>query len=662
MGKIVPKWNLFNILSVWKVSDPDPNHGGNPLSNKRSLALRLATMALAATLGASAVPASPTPNPPAPAGKPVAKAAPSAAPAPAAAASWIARSNENAQIPLKVLAKFNPEGAGQLGVEGLDREIIDLKPELTVRFRKAVDEAERVLQEKMKTEKEPAVRQDLEILIDSADDAAKGIELTQKYMLPYISVSQITYQGIRSLLDDQVEASRRPAALVRLKRYAGMEPGYTPLTQLAMDRTRERLTVSGLMGPVKAEVERDLGDEQTYVKEIGEMFQKYKIAGYEDAYGKLKQQLADYEQFIRKEILPRAREDFRQPPELYAFSLKQFGIDMPVDEMVSRAKVSFMEIRNEMRALAPLVAQQEKIQASSYQEVLRELKKKQLFGDAILAHYQERIKQLEEIIRREKTVTLPNREMKVRVASEAEAAAVPAPNMRPPRLLGNTGEMGEFILPLNIPGKEGKMNVDDFTYEAASWTLTVHEGRPGHELQFASVIEKGVSIPRALFAFNSVNVEGWALYMEAEMKPYMPLSGQLVSLESRLLRAARAFLDPGLQRGVITQEEAMRILREEVGESEAMATQEVQRYTFRAPGQAPSYFVGYSRLMEVREDVERALGGKLDVQKYHDFILAQGLIPPKLLRKSLMEEFVPAQKASMGMGTASAASAAASGR
>ena len=73
----------------------------------------------------------------------------------------------------------------------------------------------------------------------------------------------------------------------------------------------------------------------------------------------------------------------------------------------------------------------------------------------------------------------------------------------------------------------------------------MHEGRPGHELQFASIVEKGVSTGAVAFAFNSVNVEGWALYQEAEMKPYLPLEGQLISLQHRLLRAARAFLDPG---------------------------------------------------------------------------------------------------------------------
>jgi uncharacterized protein (DUF885 family) len=231
--------------------------------------------------------------------------------------------------------------------------------------------------------------------------------------------------------------------------------------------------------------------------------------------------------------------------------------------------------------------------------------------------------------------------MRIRLASEAESAAIPAPNMRPPRLLGNTGEMGEFVLPLRIPSESGEdVAFDDFTFEAASWTLTVHEGRPGHELQFAAIVEKGVSTARVLFAFNSVNVEGWALYQEAEMKPYLPLEGQLASLQHRLLRAARAFVDPGLQLGQLDRDEVFRVLEHEVVLSHGMALQEVQRYTFLAPAQATAYFCGYQRLMELRTDAERLLADGFDRRAYHDFILSQGLLPPALLRQAVMNEFV----------------------
>ncbi|HET9209854.1 MAG TPA: DUF885 family protein, partial [Thermoanaerobaculia bacterium] len=104
------------------------------------------------------------------------------------------------------------------------------------------------------------------------------------------------------------------------------------------------------------------------------------------------------------------------------------------------------------------------------------------------------------------------------------------------------------------------------------------------------------------------------------------------------------FLDPGLQAGTITREEAMRILREEVVQSEGMALQEVQRYTFRGPGQATSYFLGYLRLMELRAETERILGPKFDRLAFHDFILAQGVLPPALLRQAVYEDFIPRMK------------------
>ncbi len=561
------------------------------------------------------------------------------------AETWVERSDANSQILIDVLARQSPEGAGQLGVPGLDEEIFDLKPGFVERSREEIKKAADTLRQRLAAEKDPKVRQDLEILILATDDQLEGSRLGEKYNLPYFDISSTVFQGLRALLDDQVEESRRPAALVRLRKYTGVEPGYTPMSVLAEQFIRSRMNRPGLIGPFKDEIEKDLQNTETYLKGIEELFKKHKIAGYEQPYAKLREQAKAYEAFVRKEIVPKARTDFRQPAELYAYSLRTLGVDMPVEELVSRAQVSFREIQNEMQALAQMVAKERGMQVTDYRDVLRELKKTQITGEAILPLYQQRIKDMERIIREQGIVSLPERPMKVRLASEAESAATPAPNMRPPRLIGNTGEMGEFVLPLRIPGKQGEANLtlDDFTYDALSWALTAHEGRPGHELQFASLVEKGVSRARIIFSFNSVNVEGWALYAEAEVKPYMPLDAQLAALQSRLMRAARAYLDPGLQSGRITREEATRILREEVGLSEGMALQEVERYTFRSPGQATSYFCGYTRLMELRTEAERALGPKFNRQKYHDFILAQGMLPPALLKKAVMEEFVPAQ-------------------
>jgi uncharacterized protein (DUF885 family) len=218
--------------------------------------------------------------------------------------------------------------------------------------------------------------------------------------------------------------------------------------------------------------------------------------------------------------------------------------------------------------------------------------------------------------------------------------------MVPPPFLHNTGQKGEFVLPLNVPSASGgeAEKYDDFTFDAVAWTMTAHEARPGHELQFDSMLEHGVSLARALYAFNSTNVEGWGLYSEWVMEPYEPVDGRLITLQLRLLRDARAFLDSELQSGKMTQAAAYKVLENDVVLSHAFATEEVERFTYRSPGQANSYFYGYTKLLELRKDTEAALGPKFDQKRFHDFLLAQGLLPPDLMRKAVMEQFVPEQK------------------
>jgi uncharacterized protein (DUF885 family) len=130
------------------------------------------------------------------------------------------------------------------------------------------------------------------------------------------------------------------------------------------------------------------------------------------------------------------------------------------------------------------------------------------------------------------------------------------------------------------------------------------------------------------------------------MRPYLTPGAQLAVLEARLQRSARAFLDPMLNLGMMKPEEAKHFLMEVVVLSEPLAKEEIDRYTFTAPGQATSYFFGYSKLQALRAKTELALGQKFHPQSYHDFIVAQGLLPPELLEKAVIEGYVkPLQSA-----------------
>lgn len=567
--------------------------------------------------------------------------------APARAAQtpdWIKRSNDDAQPLLKVLGDFAPEFAARTGVKGYDDKITALPLDANERFRKAMGGAREALQARLAEEKDPQVQQDLKIMIQAATLQIDSNLINEKYLLPYTNVGQTIFFGEFNLLQDQVDAKRRPNALTRLKRYTGLEKGYTPITNQAKAQFEAVMGNKNLLGPVKAQVEQDLANTPSYVDGIRKLYAKYKIGGADKALDAFAAQLKDYDDWVKATVMPRARDDFKLPPDLYADNLKNVGLDIAPDELIAKAELAYAEIRNEMRAIAPLVAKEHNLSVTDYRDVIRALKKEQMPRDKIEPTYHDVIGKIEDIIRREHVVTLPERAMLMRVASEAETAAQPAPHMDPPPLIGNKGERGTFVLTLGNPTTGGNAeSYDDFNHPYATWTLTAHEGRPGHELQFSAMVERGVSLARSLFAFNSVNVEGWALYSEAEMKPFEPLDGQLFALQARLQRAARAILDPMLNLGRISKERANEVLTDEVVLSPAYARQEIDRYTFRAPGQATSYFYGYTKLMELRSETEVRLGKKFDRQAFNDFVIGQGLLPPALLREAVETMFIPSQ-------------------
>jgi uncharacterized protein (DUF885 family) len=558
-------------------------------------------------------------------------------PAPAADRAWIERSNQNAQLLLQIQAQFQPEAAARQGIAGLDDRISDFAPGHVQRQREAIRKVQAELEQRLAAEKDPLVAQDLQILVDAARRQIKGSELREKLSVPYYNLPQLVFGSTRALLDPQIAAERRPAALVRLRKYLGLEGGQPSLVQLAEAETRKGLQ-DGLLAPARLEVENELDTAAPVLAGIDKLFQEFKIAGAEPALAEMHQQLEAYLQFVRNEVLPKARDDFRLPPELYAFNLLQVGVDIPADELARRAHKAFVEIQAEMQKTAQQIAQQRGLASPDYHDVIKELKKAQIPDDQVLGFYQHRLGELEDIIRAKRLVTLPGRPARIRLGTPAENAQQPAPHMIAPRLIGNTGEQGEFVLPLSVPGKTAQ-KYDDFNSDAAAWTLTAHEARPGHELQFSRMVETGVSLARAIFAFNSVNVEGWGLYAEAIALPYMPLDGQLISLQLRLQRAARAFLDPELQiPGKWTPQAAREFLQKEVGLSPAFATEEVDRFTFRMPAQATAYFYGYTKLLELRDAAQKQLGERFDPIKFHDLILSQGLLPPDLMRKAILTE------------------------
>jgi hypothetical protein len=534
---------------------------------------------------------------------------------------WAKRSNENTNLLTEA------ETAPKCSDLALSESLLQLDPNYAQCREKGIHTVIQTFQTKLQQERDPAVKLDLEILIQSATEALKSDAFDRQIRLPYVNLAK----EIHTSLDDL----SKPDLVKQLQRWNGEATGKLSIATLAIQNLREALSRPNVFFPSKSEVEKDLSNTPLQLGQIRKRLEQQRID--QASYAKLKAQITEYITFVRQEILPKARPDFRLSPELYALELQERGVEIPINELLKQAHTAFESIQQEMDVLAAQVAKQKGLQATGYREVIRALKKEQLPTDKILPQYEQRQKDLEAIIRREKLVTLPKRNLTIRLTNDRENTNFPVPQYFPPKSSQKTS--GVFIIPLLKPDKQPRA-YDDFTYPAVAWTLTAHEGRPGHDLQFTTIQDKGTSEARSRFGYNPANHEGWALYAEAITLPFMPIEGQFISLQFQLLRAARAFLEPELHLGKVSIEEAMRILTEDAGFSKFFAQQEINRYTVKLPGHAPSYFYGYQKFMQLRQEVEQKMGQQFNQTAFHDFVLAQGFMPQRLLRQAVLEQFV----------------------
>lgn len=571
----------------------------------------------------------------------------------AGAPAWVEQSDHYAQELMRVIGTYNPETASFYGVEAFDQDIYDLRRDRFADEQRDLANVVAAYRQQIPVERDPRVRQDLEILTEAAEVQAADLASDREHFLPFENPAELVFGVVQQTLDPRVPRGRQARLVTRLRRYAGIESGYRPLTELAKERFLERLQADGsLLWPYRGAVERMLNDSETLIRGTDELVSASRLRGSKPAVQRLDAQLREYSRWVRSDVLPRARADFRLPAQAYAQRLRHFGIHEDPHDLIRDALTAFADVQEHMQGIAQQIAAERGMADSDYRNVVRQLKKEVIEPARLLQLYEQRLQAIERLIVEHDIVTLPGRKAAIRLATDAENAQTPAPHMMPPRMVGNTGEYGEFVLSVGMsPSDSGKPRAfDDFSHQAAAWSLTAHEARPGHELQFAQMIETGVSTARAVFAFNSANVEGWGLYAEAEMQPYEPLDGQLFALQMRAHRIARAFLDPMVNLGELSLDDARAFLTREVGLSEALATQEVERYSFRMPGQAGSYFYGYQRLLEIRTRAEIALGPQFSRRAFNDFVLAQGLVTPELLRRAIDDTFIPAALARPGPG------------
>ncbi len=170
--------------------------------------------------------------------------------------------------------------------------------------------------------------------------------------------------------------------------------------------------------------------------------------------------------------------------------------------------------------------------------------------------------------------------------------------------------------------------------------ISIHEAYPGHYVQL-DYSTHHPSLIRKLLA-SGVFAEGWAVYTEQMMLDQGYGNGDLAlrlnQLKIYLRAVVNAILDHKMHCTAMTDAEAFRLLTEEAFQTEGEALGKIIRAK-QSSCQLSTYFVGRMAFYRLRQQIQRELGEKFELGRYHEAVLAHGTLPvkylPELVRQRL---------------------------
>ncbi len=199
------------------------------------------------------------------------------------------------------------------------------------------------------------------------------------------------------------------------------------------------------------------------------------------------------------------------------------------------------------------------------------------------------------------------------------------------------GKEGNYFTPAPRDGSRPptfKALTDSYQPKYQIKDIAFHEAVPGHGYQFDVARQLNLPLFRDAMQYDGY-IEGWALYAERlmwELGVYEnDPAGNLGRLSLELLRAIRCVLDTGIHAKRWSFAKAIKYMQDATGYP---GEGETRRYIMQ-PAQATSYYVGFLKILELRQRAKEKLGNRFDLKKFHRIILGSGQLPLLMLEQQV---------------------------
>ena len=343
-----------------------------------------------------------------------------------------------------------------------------------------------------------------------------------------------------------------------------------------------------------------------------------------------------YIDYLEDDLAPRAKASFRLGRDRFEQKLRlEDGVTLSAERLLPIALRELAAVQEEFRSVAG------RLNGGDPLEAWRRAKEQHPEPGQLLSVAHEQVKELEEFLRTQNIVSLPDSEPVV-VAPTPDFYRWAFASMWTPGPFENKPSRAYYYLTeadRSWPLDRQKEHMRDFNIPTL-WNISIHEVYPGHFLHFRHLRRVESKVRKStLFAPVSF-VEGWAHYCEQMMVEAGFRRGdvnlKLGQLAESLVRLARFVVAIRLHCEDLSVEQGMRFFRDEAFLEEATARREAERGTFD-PGYL-LYSVGKLMMLKLRGDYKDQQGGKYSLRSFHDAVLAQGNAPFWAHRRLLLGE------------------------
>jgi uncharacterized protein (DUF885 family) len=373
--------------------------------------------------------------------------------------------------------------------------------------------------------------------------------------------------------------------------------------------------------------------------------------------------LRHHRDFLKNEALPRSNDDWRIGPERFAQKLElELESGISAAEVLAEAEREAARVEAEMAVIArlhwgkvfprkPVPLDDDEGRRSMIKQVLGVVADDHGSAASLVADARGTVDEIKKFITDHRIVRLiePDRCRIVEMPEFLRGNSVAYLNPAPPLDVQGFSEYAVSPPPKEWDGRQVDSYLREYNRSMLK-ILTIHEAYPGHYVQLEHS-NRCPSLIRRVFSSGTF-AEGWAVYTE-QMMLDKGFGGGDLGLRLQQLKfyhrtVVNAILDHRMHAGTMTDAEAMELLVGRAFQTEGEALGKIIR-SKQTSCQLSTYFVGRTAFFRLRQQIQRELGDRFDLERFHEAVLAQGTIPvkylPELVRKALG---LPAQREKQG--------------